>query len=88
VPRDYRSLERGAGTQEGQAMTLPHLSNCQHNLDGWCLSCVADLQSRISDLEAEKEELHLLRIDNESTIRVLYSKLRDIETNFVLTRKA
>lgn len=24
-------------------MTMPHLMNCQHNSDGWCLDCVAEL---------------------------------------------
>lgn len=24
-------------------MTVPHLMNCPHNDDGWCLDCVADL---------------------------------------------
>ena len=26
-------------------MTIPHLMNCSHSGDGWCLDCVAELQS-------------------------------------------
>jgi hypothetical protein len=25
-------------------MTMPHLMNCQHMEDGWCLDCVKELQ--------------------------------------------
>ena len=24
-------------------MTMPHLMNCSHSFDGWCLSCVKEL---------------------------------------------
>jgi len=24
-------------------MTMPHLMNCQHNPDGWCLDCVKEM---------------------------------------------
>lgn len=24
-------------------MTMPHLTNCQHSGDGWCLECVRKL---------------------------------------------
>lgn len=29
--------------QEDEAMTMPHLMNCDHSDDGWCLACVKDL---------------------------------------------
>lgn len=24
-------------------MTMPHLTNCSHSADGWCLACVKEL---------------------------------------------
>jgi len=32
-------------------MTMPHLMNCVHSPDGWCLSCVKRMHERIEDLE-------------------------------------
>lgn len=34
-------------------MTMPHLMNCQHSTDGWCLECVKELQEERDDLEDE-----------------------------------
>lgn len=28
-------------------MTMPHLTNCPHQGEGWCLGCVGDLQSSL-----------------------------------------
>lgn len=28
-------------------MTMPHLSNCQHSSDGWCLDCVKALHDKL-----------------------------------------
>lgn len=29
--------------QQGKNMTMPHLMNCSHSDDGWCLDCVKEL---------------------------------------------
>lgn len=31
--------------QTKDQMTMPHLSNCSHRPDGWCLACVANLHA-------------------------------------------
>ena len=28
-------------------MTMPHLMNCPHSAEGWCLECVKGLQSQL-----------------------------------------
>ncbi len=36
-------------------MTMPHLMNCQHSGDGWCLDCVKELyDTRFSQSEDER----------------------------------
>lgn len=32
-------------------MTMPHLMNCCHSGDGWCLDCVKDLHDEKEELE-------------------------------------
>jgi hypothetical protein len=36
-------------------MTMPHLMNCVHSDDGWCLDCVKKLWERADRLEASGE---------------------------------
>lgn len=49
-------------------MTIPHLMNCSHSVDSWCLDCVKEewelnqamvegAKVRIADLEKERDEL-------------------------------
>ena len=38
-------------------MTMPHLMNCGHSSDGWCLECVGRLQARSDDLVASLKEM-------------------------------
>lgn len=33
-------------------MTVPHLMNCPHNPDGWCLDCVVELRDALAYAEA------------------------------------
>ncbi len=37
-------------------MTMPHLSNCEHQGDGWCLVCVKELFAKNEILEAGIKE--------------------------------
>lgn len=30
-------------------MTMPHLMNCPHSADGWCLNCVAKLNAELAE---------------------------------------
>ena len=32
-------------------MTMPHLSNCEHQADGWCLECVGKLHAQVEELK-------------------------------------
>ena len=34
-------------------MTIPHLSNCEHQSAGWCLHCVRDLYSQLETLQGD-----------------------------------
>ena len=36
-------------------MTQPHLMNCSHHGDGWCLKCVGDLHADYRRLQAVAE---------------------------------
>jgi hypothetical protein len=39
-------------------MTMPHLMNCSHSSDSWCLNCVKDLhESRQSDSARKVDEV-------------------------------
>jgi hypothetical protein len=38
-------------------MTMPHLSNCVHQGDGWCLDCVKILWEKNEKLEMENKNL-------------------------------
>jgi hypothetical protein len=38
-------------------MTMPHLSNCPHDGNGWCLNCVNKLWKEKETKEAEIEAL-------------------------------
>ena len=39
-------------------MTMPHLMNCAHSPDGWCLSCVRELYE---EMKANDERWRFLR---------------------------
>lgn len=48
-------------------MTMPHLMNCQHSHDGWCLRCVKELH------DAAEGTMHALKflltvVDNDITL--------------------
>jgi hypothetical protein len=63
-------------------MTMPHLMNCPHSADGWCLDCVKELhdrfQARVNDfMTADSKAVAALQAENDSlredvaTMRVL-----------------
>jgi hypothetical protein len=37
-------------------MTMPHLMNCEHSSNGWCLDCVKMMHDRLQERLAELEE--------------------------------
>lgn len=39
-------------------MTMPHLENCPHQEEGWCLSCVMTLHERAEKAERDAESEH------------------------------
>jgi hypothetical protein len=56
-------------------MTMPHLSNCPHDGNGWCLDCVKKMHNelehanhRIDVLLADREQLKRLISYNETVI--------------------
>lgn len=38
-------------------MTMPHLMNCGHSPDSWCLDCVRDMHDELEEAQAEIERL-------------------------------
>jgi hypothetical protein len=47
-------------------MTMPHLSNCPHDGDGWCIDCVKAMHSeleRMTELNTLYKELTVLQTD-------------------------
>lgn len=38
-------------------MTMPHMSNCAHSAEGWCLACVKQQQEHINQLEAKLQDV-------------------------------
>lgn len=38
-------------------MTMPHLMNCPHDDDGWCIPCVRALCDRADNLEASLDDI-------------------------------
>jgi hypothetical protein len=46
-------------------MTMPHLMNCDHDEEGWCLSCVKQMHD---ELERERDQAR-------TAARVIYRNL-------------
>lgn len=38
-------------------MTMPHLQNCPHNPDGWCLKCVGQLHAELQQLQRQQPSM-------------------------------
>ena len=38
-------------------MTMPHLMNCGHSPDSWCLDCVREMHDELEEAQAEIERL-------------------------------
>jgi len=54
---------------------MPHLMNCEHSSDGWCLDCVKQMYDRIETLEFTANMLYDINGDQRKTIRYLLDKL-------------
>jgi DNA repair ATPase RecN len=50
-------------------MTVPHLMNCSHSTDGWCLDCVVALGNENWSLREEVEALRSFNLKDIETIR-------------------
>lgn len=42
-------------------MTMPHLMNCEHQAEGWCLDCVGKLQAECDALRLKAARYDWLR---------------------------
>lgn len=51
-------------------MTMPHLMNCSHSTEGWCLECVKELHDDFETAEAESQRL---RKDRDELLPVAYA---------------
>tara|TARA_R110000824_G_C15185484_1_gene674210 strand:+ start:260 stop:454 length:195 start_codon:yes stop_codon:yes gene_type:complete len=51
-------------------MTMPHLMNCPHDGNGWCLSCVGELERELITAKGHVAALvsknAILQIENDS----------------------
>ena len=56
-------------------MTMPHLENCEHSSDGWCLDCVGRMHDRLEAMEFTANMLYDITGDQRKTIRYLLDKL-------------
>ena len=54
---------------------MPHLMNCEHSSDGWCLDCVEKMLDMIETLEFTANMLYDINGDQRKTIRYLLDKL-------------
>lgn len=43
-------------------MTMPAYMNCNHNDEGWCLTCVAKLSEELSELQARIAKSSLIEV--------------------------
>jgi hypothetical protein len=62
-------------------MTVPWLSNCSHDPDGWCLPCVSALGRESWDLQEEVRQLTKERDALQSRVTQLEAKLSQIESS-------
>lgn len=70
-------------------MTMPHLMNCAHMPDGWCLDCVAAQHERMEQLRdavrsARADEAHCWA----SRMDALTAQLRDMDARYMALLKA
>ncbi len=71
-------------------MTMPHLMNCSHSGDGWCLQCVGELQSEVDKMkelseiasqivtDVEDEANYDANFDHVRLRHTLYEKMKDL----------
>jgi prefoldin subunit 5 len=61
-------------------MTMPHLMNCAHSEDGWCLDCVwavwAEHEGQLSSL---RQQITAIR-QQRNELRLIIESLRPTET--------
>jgi hypothetical protein len=57
-------------------MTMPHLMNCPHSDDGWCIDCVSKLWRDRSDKSEEVEHLKEIVEALKETNRNLQKEIR------------
>lgn len=51
-------------------MTMPHLMNCMHSEEGWCIPCVKELHA---DFETAENESRRLRQERDELLPVVYA---------------
>ena len=76
-------------------MTMPHLMNCSHSEDGWCLECVKELNSELAAAQAENTRLKeidaevcgvSLEVIEENA--AMYERVREIEGELIEHKEA
>lgn len=62
-------------------MTMPHLSNCPHSGEGWCIQCVKELRE---NLEHADHRIGLLLTERTQFKKALEEKNKTLEIIRVL----
>lgn len=66
-------------------MTVPHLMNCPHSADGWCLDCVVDLGNenwRLRDIARDAAEAATQHQAEVLRLRAALLKIADWDSNW------
>ena len=56
-------------------MTMPHLENCPHDSNGWCLDCVKRMHDRLETMEFTANMMYDISGEQRKTIRYLLDRL-------------
>lgn len=63
-------------------MTMPHLMNCPHSPDSWCLTCVKELWEEKNSIE---ERLDKFLVLNRFNLATIISRLEALQKDFERT---
>ena len=54
---------------------MPHLMNCEHSSNGWCLDCVQQMHERLEAAKFTAKMMYDITGDQRKTIRYLLDRL-------------
>lgn len=57
-------------------MTMPHLMNCSHRGDGWCLECVGKLQAEVEEYTRGYDKASMMLATARASIAAMAAALK------------